>query len=277
MNHLEVDDLVKRALAEDIGYADITTACLIPSEKVSTGVFYSKSRGILAGIEVCERVFTCLDPRIEFKKFKNDGDEITPGDTIAEITGSTARLLTGERLALNFLQRLSGIASKTREMVEAIKYYPAQLVDTRKTTPGLRVLEKYAVAIGGARNHRFGLFDGVIIKDNHIKAVGGIQKAISAVRNQIPHTLKIEVEVKNIDELQEALMARADIIMLDNMDLETLKKAVEVANGKTLLEASGGINEKNIVEIAKTGIDYISVGALTHSAISIDISFNLKE
>jgi nicotinate-nucleotide pyrophosphorylase (carboxylating) len=275
MNYPGLEDLIKRALQEDIGYTDITTGYLIPYEQQTTGRFYAKSSGIIAGINVCQKVFSCLDAEIEFEKLKNDGEEIAVGDTIAIVSGRTANLLTGERVALNFLQRLSGIATKTREMVEVIKYHKAELVDTRKTTPGLRVLEKYAVSTGGARNHRFGLYDGVMIKDNHIKAVGGIQKAVSQVRSKIPHTLKIEVEVKSIEQLQEALTARADIIMLDNMDLEMLKQAVEIADGKAILEASGGINESNIIEVAKTGVDFISVGALTHSVKSLDISFDI--
>lgn len=185
-------------------------------------------------------------------------------------------LLTGERVALNFLQRLSGIASKTHNMAESIKYQHAVLVDTRKTTPGLRLLEKYAVRVGGAKNHRFGLYDGVMIKDNHIQAVGGIQKAVSTLRQKVPHTLKIEVEVENLQQLQEALEARADIILLDNMDAASMRKAVEIVNGQALLEASGGVNEENIVEIAKTGVDFISCGALTHSAPSLDISFKIQ-
>ncbi len=277
MNYLGLEDLIKRALEEDIGHADITTAYLIPREQQATGIFYAKSSGIVAGVNVCQMVFAHLDPDIQFDILKSDGDEITSGDTIAVVRGRAASLLTGERLALNFLQRLSGIASKTRAMVETIKYHKAELVDTRKTTPGLRVLEKYAVSVGGARNHRFGLYDGVMIKDNHIKAVGGIQKAVSTVRSKVPHTLKIEVEVETIEQLQEALEARADIIMLDNMGLEMMKKAVEIVDGKVPLEASGGISEDNIVEVAKTGIDFISVGALTHSAVSLDISFDIVE
>jgi len=277
MNYLGLEDLIKRALEEDIGHADITTAYLIPREQQATGIFYAKSSGIVAGVNVCQMVFAHLDPDIQFDILKSDGDEITSGDTIAVVRGRAASLLTGERIALNFLQRLSGIASKTRAMVETIKYHKAELVDTRKTTPGLRVLEKYAVSVGGARNHRFGLYDGVMIKDNHIKAVGGIQKAVSTVRSKVPHTLKIEVEVETIEQLQEALEARADIIMLDNMDLEMIKKAVEIVDGKVPLEASGGISEDNIVEVAKTGIDFISVGALTHSAVSLDISFDIVE
>jgi len=275
MNCLGLNDLIKRALEEDIGHADITTANLVLGDLQAAGVIYAKSSGVVAGIHVCKAVFNYLDPDIEFDIKKNDGEVINPGDIIAAVNGRAASLLTGERVALNFLQRLSGIASKTRSMVEAIKYYKAELVDTRKTTPGLRVLEKYAVAVGGARNHRFGLYDGVMIKDNHIKIAGGIQKAVSTLRSRIPHTIKIEVEVENLEQLQEALEARADIIMLDNMDIENMKKAVNIVNGKAVLEASGRISEENIVEVAKTGVDFISVGALTHSVKSLDISFDI--
>jgi nicotinate-nucleotide pyrophosphorylase (carboxylating) len=191
------------------------------------------------------------------------------------VRGKISTLLTGERLALNFLQRLSGIATKTNQMVEAIKYYKAEIVDTRKTTPGLRALEKYAVRVGGGRNHRFGLYDGVMIKDNHIKAAGGITKAVITLRKKVPHTLKIEVEVENLLQLREALDAGVDIIMLDNMSIEDMKSAVEITAGKALLEASGGINESNLLEVARTGVDFISIGAITHSVSSLDISFDI--
>jgi len=275
MNYLGLENLIKRALEEDIGHGDITTANLIPREQQAAGIFYAKSPGIVAGIDVCRAVFNYLDPDIGFEVKRGDGDLIEPGDTIAVVSGRAASILTGERVALNFLQRLSGIASKTRAMAESIKYYKAELVDTRKTTPGLRVLEKYAVKIGGARNHRFGLYDGVMIKDNHIKIIGSIQKAVSTIRSRIPHTVKIELEVETLEQLQEALDSRVDIILLDNMDIEKMKRAVDIANGRALLEASGGINEDNIVEVAKTGVDFISVGALTHSVKSLDISLEI--
>ncbi|MEA1960127.1 MAG: carboxylating nicotinate-nucleotide diphosphorylase [Bacillota bacterium] len=276
MRDLGLEDLIKRALAEDIGHGDITTMSLIPEEQEDRGIFYCKAEGVLAGIDVCQAVFVYLDAEVKFESLKQDGDSLQPGDTIAVVHGKTQTLLTGERVALNFLQRLSGIASKTRCMTEVIRYSKAELLDTRKTTPGLRVLEKYAVNIGGARNHRFGLYDGVMIKDNHIKAVGSIQKAISGARKSVPHTIKIEVEVENLQQLQEAVDARADIILLDNMDSAMMKEAVELVNGRALLEASGGINEENLVEVSKTGVDFISVGALTHSVSSLDISFDIE-
>ena len=277
MEYLGLNDLIKRALEEDIGYGDITTLSLIPAEQESRGLFVAKTPGIVAGIKVSQAVFAYLDAKIEFDVLKNDGETIIPGDVIAVVRGKTRTLLTGERTALNFLQRLSGIASKTRKMMDLIKYSSAELLDTRKTTPGLRVLEKYAVGIGGARNHRFGLFDGVMIKDNHIQAVGSIQQAVSTARQKVPHTIKIEVEVETIEQLREALQAQADIIMLDNMDIYEMIEAVKITDGQALLEASGGINEGNLADVARTGVDFISMGALTHAVSSLDISFDIVE
>lgn len=277
MNYLGLNDLIKRCLEEDVGYGDITTRSLIPASQVAEGIFYAKDTGIIAGIEISQAVFRYLDPDVEMQILKADGEAVKHGDTIAIVKGRSQALLTGERTALNFLQRLSGIASQTRRLTELIKYSKAELLDTRKTTPGLRVLEKYAVAVGGARNHRFGLYDGVMIKDNHIKAAGGIQKAVSLARQKVPHTVRIEVEVESLAQLEEALEARADIIMLDNMDPATMKEAVAITNGRALLEASGGIKEDHLPEVAKTGVDFISMGALTHSAISLDISFDILE
>ncbi|MEN6462190.1 MAG: carboxylating nicotinate-nucleotide diphosphorylase [Syntrophomonas sp.] len=275
MEFLGLDDLIKIALAEDIGHGDITTDNLVDGDQETTGIFLAKSPGILAGLKICQAVFKYLDPNIEFISYKQDGFLVAPGENIAEVKGKTQILLTGERVSLNFLQRLSGIATRTRQMADMIEGSGAQIVDTRKTTPGLRNLEKYAVSMGGGRNHRFGLYDGVMIKDNHIKAAGGISQAISRIRPRVPHTVKIEVEVETLEQLQEALQVRADIIMLDNMDVETMKKAVAMVNGQALLEASGGINEATLVEVARTGVDFISIGALTHSVTSLDISFNI--
>lgn len=268
-------DLIKRCLEEDLGHGDITTQSLVPNEQVSQGVIYAKAEGVIAGIEVCRAVFSYLDPALSMLVLKNDGDEVSCGDTIAQLEGNSRALLTGERTALNFLQHLSGIATQARQMTELIKYSKAELLDTRKTTPGLRILEKYAVSVGGARNHRFGLYDGVMIKDNHIKAVGSIKKAVSLVRQKVPHTVRIEVEVENLEQLQEALEAKADIILLDNMDTATMKEAVALTNGQALLEASGKITAANLAEAAKTGVDFISMGALTHSAPNLDISFDI--
>src|SRR5665647_874106 len=263
-NYLGLDDLIKRSLEEDIGYGDITTLSVVPAEQISEGLFIAKTAGVIAGLEVARAVFRQLDPEIIFNGLIKDGDAVQSGETIAKVRGRSRALLTGERTALNFLQRLSGIASQTRQWVEIIKDSQASLLDTRKTTPGLRVLEKYAVAVGGARNHRFGLYDGVMIKDNHIIAAGGIQRAVAMARARVPHTLKIEVEVENLDQLQVALTAKADIIMLDNMDPATMKAAVAIVKGRALLEASGGIKAANLLEVAQTGVDFISMGALTH-------------
>ncbi len=271
-----LQELIEQALAEDIGPGDITTLNLVSPGVTARGEFCSKAAGVVAGLDICRAVFQRLDPQAVFTTGKQDGDPIVPGDLLAEVQGETQALLTGERVALNFLQRLSGIATKTRHMSELIADQKAQLVDTRKTTPGLRNLEKYAVKAGGGRNHRIGLFDGVMIKDNHIQAAGGIKQAVVTVREKVPHTLKIEVEVENLAQLEEALQAGADIIMLDNMDLATMKEAVRIVNGRALLEASGGINEATIVNVARTGVDFISCGALTHSAASLDISFYLR-
>jgi len=271
-----IQDLIKRALQEDIGHQDITTENLVDDQQRSRGAFLAKAAGTVAGIQVAEQVFRCLDDDIQFTVVKNDGEQVTPGDILAVVEGRTRTLLMGERVALNFLQRLCGIATRTHRMADLIRYEKAEIVDTRKTTPGLRELEKYAVSVGGARNHRFGLYDGAMIKDNHIKAAGGIQKAISTLRTRIPHTIKIEVEVETLEQLQEALEARADIIMLDNMDIDTLRQAVELTAGQALLEASGGITEDTLADVARTGVDFISIGALTHSAGSLDISFNLE-
>ena len=270
-----LQELIEQALAEDIGPGDITTLNLVSPGVTARGEFRSKAAGVVAGLDICRAVFQRLDPQAVFTPGKQDGDPIVPGDLLAEVKGETQALLTGERVALNFLQRLSGIATKTRHMSELIADQKAQLVDTRKTTPGLRNLEKYAVKAGGGRNHRIGLFDGVMIKDNHIQAAGGIKQAVVTVREKVPHALKIEVEVENLAQLEEAA-GGADIIIARQHDLATMKEAVRIVNGRALLEASGGINEATIVDVAGTGVDFISCGALTHSATSLDISFYLR-
>ncbi len=277
LDYLGLNEIIKRALEEDIGYGDITTLSLIPEELPAKGLFVAKKPGVTAGIKISRAVFAYLDPATQFEILKGDGEMLQPGEIIAVVRGRARTLLTGERTALNFLQRMSGIATKTRKMTELLKDSPAQLLDTRKTTPGLRVLEKYAVSVGGARNHRFGLYDGVMIKDNHIKAVGSIQAAVTSARQKVPYTIKIEIETENLEQLQEALEAGADIIMLDNMDIYEMEAAVKITAGRALLEASGGINEGNLAEVARTGVDFISMGALTHSVSSLDISFNLTQ
>lgn len=275
MNIFEVEKIIKRALKEDIGYRDITTESLIPAEHQSIGVIYVKQDGVVAGTTVAERVFEILDPDVNFEILKSDGELVTEGEEIARVTGSTRALLMGERVALNLMQHMSGIATKTYDLVDRVRHFPVTIVDTRKTHPGLRVLEKYAVRVGGGKNHRFGLFDGVLIKDNHIRAAGGITEAVQAVRKNIPHLIKVEVEVESIDQLREALEAGADIIMLDNMDPDMMREAVHITNGKAILEASGGITRDTLVEVAKTGVDLISIGGLTHSATALDISFDI--
>lgn len=275
MNWMEVEQLVRMALSEDIGYRDITTENLIGPDLRSMGVFYSKQEGIVCGVGVAERVFLALDPSISFNILKEDGDLIREGEEVARITGPTRTLLTGERVALNFLQHMSGIATTTYDLVDRVRHFPVKVVDTRKTTPGLRALEKYAVRVGGGSNHRFGLFDGVLIKDNHIRAAGGITEAIQTIQRSISHLSKIEVEVENLEQLREALSAGADVVLLDNMEPEMMREAVRINAGRAVLEASGGITRDTLVEVAKTGVDLISIGGLTHSATALDISFNI--
>lgn len=272
-----VDEIIECALNEDIGTGDVTTNSIIPAEATTTGFIHTKEDGILAGLPFAKRVFEILCPQIDFISNKMDGDKITAGDILATVSGPAREILTGERVALNILQRMSGIATRTAKLADIVTFYNSAVVDTRKTTPGLRIIEKYAVRIGGGKNHRFGLYDGILIKDNHIKVAGGIRKAISLARANAPHTLKVEVEVEDIAGVNEALEARADIIMLDNMDFDTIKEAVNLIDGRALVEVSGGITEENILSYAKLGVNIISVGALTHSVKSLDISLDVKE
>jgi len=274
INEILLDDLIKRCLVEDIGTGDVTTNAIVSKDDKSSAVIESKEEGIVAGLFVAKRVFEILSPHIEFKALVEEGSKVKPKANIAEVRGDTRAILMGERLALNFLQRLSGIATKTFNLVQLIAMYPARIIDTRKTTPGLRMLEKYAVRVGGGHNHRFGLYDAVLIKDNHIKAAGSILEAVNRVR-RYNHLMKIEVEVKDLEQLEEALSANVDIIMLDNMDIDLMKEAVSIVSGKALIEASGGISEENVLAVAKTGVDLISVGGLTHSAKALDMSLNI--
>jgi nicotinate-nucleotide pyrophosphorylase (carboxylating) len=265
-----VEKIINLSLKEDIGRGDITTNSIVDDKLKCIAVIKSKDTGVVAGYPVAELVFKKLDPKIKYVRKKKDGDTIKPNDIIAEIRGSVRAVLTGERLALNFLQRLSGIATVSKQYVDKTRGFNVKVLDTRKTTPGLRILQKYAVTVGGCYNHRFGLFDGILIKDNHIKVAGSIEKAVQKVRAKHKNK-KVEVETTNFNQVREALKAGADIIMLDNMKPDKVKKAVKIIDGKTRTEASGGINLENIREYAKTGVDYISVGALTHSAKSLDI------
>ncbi|MCC9293469.1 carboxylating nicotinate-nucleotide diphosphorylase [Clostridium sp. WLY-B-L2] len=272
MNFLMVDKLIEEALLEDIDYGDVTTDNLIPEDQISQGRFISKESGVAAGIAVAERVFEILDDSIVFAAKIKDGDRFEKGSVIAEIRGSSRSILKGERVALNIMQRMSGIATKTRRMVELVKDYDVKIVDTRKTLPGFRMLDKYSVKVGGGYNHRLNLSDYVMIKDNHIKAVGSIKKAVEKIKNSLPFTVKVEVEVENLQQLKEAADTEADVIMLDNMDVDEMKKAVKFINGRFVLEASGNVTEENVRNIAAAGVDIISIGALTHSVKALDIS-----
>ena len=270
-----VDKIIETALAEDINYIDIATDYLLDEKKGETATLIAKADGVIAGIEIAKRVFEMLDKDVSVEIYKNDGDDVIKGDVIATITGKTVALLKGERTALNILQHMSGIATATDKCVKLVEGTDTKICETRKTLPGLRPLQKYAVTCGGGRNHRYNLSDMAMLKDNHIDAYGGIIPAVEKLREKVGHAVKIEVEVRNLDELNEALTAKADIIMLDNMDIETMTKAVEIAKGKAILEASGGITDETIADVAKTGVDYISIGALTHSVKALDISMRL--
>ncbi|MBT0662692.1 carboxylating nicotinate-nucleotide diphosphorylase [Geobacter pelophilus] len=272
-----IDRIIENALHEDIHTGDITTLAVVPNKRHAKARLVAKEALVLAGILVAERVFKILDQNVLFAQKNSDGDKIPQGAVIAEMEGDASILLQGERVALNLLQRMCGTATLTSRYVEAVSGTKARIVDTRKTTPGLRVLEKYAVRVGGGINHRTGLYDGVLIKENHIAAAGGITQAINSARAYIPHTLKIEIETETISQVEEALTAGADIIMLDNMDLDTMRRAVSIVDGKVLLEASGGVSLETVRAIADTGVDIISVGALTHSARAMDISMLLEE
>lgn len=271
-----IDDLIKTALKEDINYIDVTTDYLLDPEAVTQAYFVSKDDGILCGIQVAMRVFTLLDPEVKFQLYKKDGDPVKRGDRILDMEGHTVALLKGERTALNLVQHMSGVATATHRCVELVVGTNASIADTRKTLPGLRPIQKYAVTCGGGRNHRYNLSDAAMLKDNHIDAYGSITAAITALRKKAGHMLSIEVEVRNFEELQEALDAGANIIMLDNMDCSDMAQAVEMTGGRAKLEASGNITLENIRQVAETGVDIISLGALTHSVKCFDISMKIK-
>lgn len=270
-----VDDLIKRAITEDINYIDVTTDYLVDENDTTTAKFVSKDGGVLAGLDVALRVFTLLDDTTTFEVFKHDGDTVQKGDILARISGKTRALLKGERTALNLLQHMSGIASMTNRCVKLVEGTNASITDTRKTLPGLRPLQKYAVICGGGKNHRYNLSDGAMLKDNHIDAYGSLTGAVNALRKKIGHMVKIEVETRTLEELDEALTAGADVIMLDNMDYDTMKEAVRRTNGRALLEASGNVTPENIRKVAECGVDIISLGALTHSVKCFDISMRI--
>lgn len=271
MNWLLVEENVKRALNEDLQYGDVTTEAVVIDNRIAKVDIIAKEDGIIAGTEVFEMVFKILG-HVEVKFSVKDGDEIKKGEYLGYVLGDAKNILMGERVALNYMQRMCGIATLTREFTKKLEGTKVRLLDTRKTTPNMRLFEKYAVRIGGGTNHRFGLNDGVMIKDNHIEAAGGIKNAIFLAKENSPFVRKIEVEVESIEQLYEALEAKADIIMLDNMDIETLKKAVILIDGNAEVEASGNVTLDTISEIAKTGVDFISIGAVTHSFKVLDIS-----
>ncbi|MCE5188795.1 MAG: carboxylating nicotinate-nucleotide diphosphorylase [Eubacteriales bacterium] len=277
LNFIAIDKILMNALAEDIGNGDITTNSAIPPDKVIRGKYIAKENGIICGIDIVKRVFTLLDPDVTVRVSCGDGVYAEKGTTIAEISGNARSILIGERVSLNFLQHLSGISTYTKACVDKIAGTKAIIVDTRKTMPGLRVLEKYAVKTGGGRNHRHNLSDGILIKDNHILSAGGIRAAVDAVRNNAPHTLKIEVEVENMAMVREVLDCHVDIIMLDNMSIEEMKNAVDFIGGRALVEASGNMGEKDLLDVARTGVDIISIGALTHSTRALDISLRFQQ
>lgn len=270
-----IDRLLELALEEDIGPGDVTTQALIPPELQGEAQIRAKETLVAAGLPLAARVFYKVDSSLRFEAQAKEGREAAPGTVLARVTGPVAPILTGERVALNFLQRLSGIATYTRNMVARVAGYPVALVDTRKTTPGWRVLEKYAVRLGGGANHRLGLFDGVLIKNNHLAAVGSIAEAIRQARDRTQQLLKIELEVTDLAGLQEALDAGADLIMLDNLDEATMAQAVALTGGRALLEASGGMSPERLPKVAATGVHFISMGALTHSAPAVDIHLRL--
>ena len=267
-----VDDLIKTALSEDINYIDSTTDLLIPEDSVSDAYFISKADGVAAGLDVAARVFTLLDPRVSVKFLVNDGAKVAKGEKIATIHGPTRAMLKAERTSLNLLQHMSGIATYTRKCVELVEGTKASIADTRKTLPGLRPLQKYAVTLGGGRNHRFNLTDAAMLKDNHIDAYGGITAAVNELRKKAGHMLQIEVEARTLDDVKEALECGVNVIMLDNMSTADMKAACELVNGRAKTEASGNVTLENIRAVAETGVDIISLGALTHSVTAFDIS-----
>ena len=277
-----IDEIAAGSLAEDVGRGDVTSRAVVKSGQVARGNFMAKQELVLAGLEVSDAVFMHLDPHLQIESTAGDGDVVPEGKVFARVVGEAQMLLAGERVALNFLQHLSGIATLTRKYVAAVAGTKARIVDTRKAAPGLRALQKYAVTMGGGHNHRMGLDDGVLIKDNHIALAGGVAEAVRRAKESAGHLHKIEVEVATLDQVKEALQAKADILLLDNMSPEMIRQAVEMVTAhepderRTLLEASGGITLANVRAYAEAGVDMISIGALTHSAPAADISFKIK-
>ena len=272
-----VDEVIRTALQEDIHYLDTTTDLMIPADARASARFLAKAEGVVCGLDVALRVFALLDDAFEAEVYLPEGSHVSPGDLIARVEGHTRALLEGERTALNLLQHMSGIATATAKAVEKVRGTRAVITDTRKTLPGLRALQKYAVTVGGGKNHRFNLSDGAMLKDNHIDAAGGIPQAVAAIREKLGHMVKLEVETRNLDEVRQALDAGADIIMLDNMDCSSMAEAVRIVDGRALLEASGGIREETLRPVSETGVDIISIGARTHSVTALDISMKIQK
>lgn len=270
-----IDQIIRTAIQEDINYVDVSTDYVIPAQQEGAARLLAKADGVLCGLDVALRVFTLLDDSFHAAVYKQDGDRLQKGDVIAQLHGKTAMLLKGERTALNLLQHMSGVATATRQACDAVQGTNAAITDTRKTLPGLRALQKYAVVCGGGKNHRYNLSDGAMLKDNHIDAAGSIQKAVEMVRGKLGHMVKVEVETRNLDEVRQAVEAGADIIMLDNMSCEEMKQAAEWVDHRALLEASGNVTLETLRDVAQTGVDIISMGALTHSVQAFDISMKL--
>lgn len=275
LNHMYVDNLIKTALLEDINYIDVTTDYLIDEDQEGAAQFLAKADGVLCGLDVALRVFELLQPDFKAEVFKKDGDVLKKGDIIAKVYGKTRTILKGERTALNLIQHMSGIATATNEAVKLVEGTKASIVDTRKTLPGMRPLQKYAVTVGGGKNHRYNLSDAAMLKDNHVDAGGGITNAVKKLKSKLGHMTKVELEVRTLDELREALSVDVDVIMLDNMSNEMMAEAVKITDGKAILEASGGITAETLRGVAETGVDIISIGALTHSVKAFDISLKI--
>ncbi|MFQ5586296.1 MAG: carboxylating nicotinate-nucleotide diphosphorylase [Thermodesulfobacteriota bacterium] len=273
--YLDFEDLIAASIAEDVGAGDLTTGAIVPRGKRGEALIIAKEGLVVAGLPVAEEVFRQIDRGIAFEPLKEEGEAVGTGAPLARLSGRLASILTGERTALNFLQRLSGIATLTRAFLRGVEGLGVTLLDTRKTTPCHRALERYAVRIGGGENHRFGLFDGILIKDNHIDAVGGIAEAVKRARKRAPAGMKVEVEVRDMGEAKEAVECGADIIMLDNMDTGELRRAVKIIGGRAEVEVSGGVTLRSVAAIARTGVDYISIGSLTHSARAVDMSLTV--
>jgi len=272
----QFQELIDRALKEDIGTGDLSVR-ILAEDLTGVAKLYAKQKGVVAGLGLVEQVFQCVDPRIQVHRLLKDGDEVKVGEVVLELSGPFSSILQGERTALNFLQHLSGIATATKRAVDQVAGLPVRIVDTRKTLPGWRALQKYAIRVGGGQNHRFGLYDGVLLKDNHLAAAGGLTEAVQRIKAQVGHMTKIEVECETIEQVQEAVTCGVDVIMLDNMDLVEMREAVLLIDKRAIVEASGGIQEEHLREVAETGVDLISIGALTHSVKALDFSLDLGD